>query len=55
MSYQFSSFHPSLALTILQNKKAKETHSKSLLLSHVNGFIVAKLKHVFGPHSSQSL
>lgn len=53
MSYQFSSFHPSLALTILQNKKAKETHSKSLLLSHLKAFIVAKLKHVFGPHSSQ--
>lgn len=55
LSYQFSSFHPSLALTILQNKKAKEAHSKSLLLSHLKSFIIAKLKRVFGPHSSQSL
>ncbi|CAG08734.1 unnamed protein product, partial [Tetraodon nigroviridis] len=27
LSYQFGSFHPSLALTILQNKKATETHT----------------------------
>lgn len=33
LSYQFSSFHPSLALTILQNKKAKETQGKSLTCS----------------------
>lgn len=38
LSYQFSSFHPSLALTILQSKKAKETHGRSLPPSHVEGF-----------------
>uniref|UniRef100_H3DF39 RNA cytidine acetyltransferase n=1 Tax=Tetraodon nigroviridis TaxID=99883 RepID=H3DF39_TETNG len=30
LSYQFGSFHPSLALTILQNKKATETHTAAL-------------------------
>lgn len=42
LSYQFSSFHPSLALTILQNKKAKETHGKTLPPSHPEGFICTK-------------
>lgn len=42
LSYQFSSFHPSLALTILQDKKAKETHGKSLPLSHRKAFICTK-------------
>lgn len=35
LSYQFGSFHPSLALSILQNKKSKEeTSSKTLLLTN---------------------
>lgn len=42
LSYQFSSFPPSLALTILQNKKATETHGKSLPPSHLEGFMCTK-------------
>lgn len=42
LSYQFSSFHPTLALTILQNKKAKETHSKTFPPSLLEGFMRTK-------------
>lgn len=39
LSYQFSSFHPSLALSILQNKKSKEeTRSKIQLLPNIITF-----------------
>lgn len=30
LSYQFGSFHPSLALNILQNKKSKEEKSSKM-------------------------
>lgn len=39
LSYQFSSFHPSLALSILQNKKSKEeTDRKTRLLANLITF-----------------
>ncbi|XP_056907070.1 RNA cytidine acetyltransferase [Takifugu flavidus] len=46
LSYQFSSFHPSLALTILQNKKAKETHtlSSSELAGHFTPYDLKRLE-----------
>lgn len=42
LSYQFGGFHPGLALTILQNKKAKESHGTSLPPSPLEGFIRSK-------------
>ncbi|XP_011605868.2 RNA cytidine acetyltransferase [Takifugu rubripes] len=46
LSYQFSSFHPSLSLTILQNKKAKETHtlSSSELAGHFTPYDLKRLE-----------
>lgn len=39
LSYQFSNFHPSLALSILQNKKSKEeTTCKTPLLTNLIRF-----------------
>ncbi|XP_053283475.1 RNA cytidine acetyltransferase [Pleuronectes platessa] len=47
LSYQFSSFNPSLALSILQNKKAKEetsTLSRSELDSHFSPYDLKRLE-----------
>uniref|UniRef100_A0AAQ5ZNU7 RNA cytidine acetyltransferase n=1 Tax=Amphiprion ocellaris TaxID=80972 RepID=A0AAQ5ZNU7_AMPOC len=47
LSYQFSSFHPSLALNILQNKKSKEetsTLSNSELAAHFSPYDLKRLE-----------
>uniref|UniRef100_A0A671WYG2 RNA cytidine acetyltransferase n=1 Tax=Sparus aurata TaxID=8175 RepID=A0A671WYG2_SPAAU len=47
LSYQFSSFHPSLALSILQNKKSKEetsTLSSSELAAHFSPYDLKRLE-----------
>ncbi|XP_008277137.1 RNA cytidine acetyltransferase [Stegastes partitus] len=47
LSYQFSSFHPSLALNILQNKKSKEetsTLSRSELAAHFSPYDLKRLE-----------
>lgn len=57
LSYQFSSFHPSLALSILQNKKSKEeTSSKTPLITNLIRFalhLTDLIWLVFHLHSSQ--
>lgn len=48
LSYQFSSFHPSLALSILQNKKLKEATSKMFqYFMSRRGVIVHKNKCIY--------
>ncbi|KAM7003111.1 RNA cytidine acetyltransferase [Tautogolabrus adspersus] len=47
LSYQFSSFHPSLALSILQNKKSKEetsTISSSEMATHFSPYDLKRLE-----------